>query len=146
MTNYPRGGSSYSNLFLSAAACFLMVWAAFVVPEGAIAQDEIPFRVERDRVIIPTSINGSDPLAVVLDTGMGLKGVYLFRREYEELMDASSRVQVQIPGAGKGAAPTALDEAALRAAHKIRFFPALDGAKPVAAWFSVPLGFPSRGR
>lgn len=42
---------------------------------------QVPFNLDRNRVIIPTSINGSKPLNLILDTGMRFDGVYLFHKE-----------------------------------------------------------------
>lgn len=36
-----------------------------------------------------------------------------------------------------------LDEKALQLAPRLKFYPALNGAEPVPAWFAVPFTFPS---
>lgn len=62
----------------------------------------IPFRLERQRVVIPTSVNGSPPLDLLLDTGMPFDGVYLFKQTCVELMDTTGAMEVRVPGAGDG--------------------------------------------
>ena len=66
----------------------------------------VPFKLERNRVIVPTSANGSEPLNLILDTGMGFDGVYLFHKEFIDLMDTSGAIEVHVPGSGSGEAAT----------------------------------------
>ncbi|NIP41656.1 MAG: hypothetical protein GWO41_11600 [candidate division Zixibacteria bacterium] len=67
----------------------------------------VPFRLERSKIIIPTSINGSKPMNLILDTGMRFDGVYLFHLKALELIDTAGAIEVQVGGAGKGEAPKA---------------------------------------
>jgi hypothetical protein len=67
----------------------------------------VPFTLDRHRVIVPTRINGSHPLRLILDTGMRFDGVYLFRRELANEIDMSGATEVRVPGAGSGEASTA---------------------------------------
>jgi hypothetical protein len=79
--------------------------------QGRAQDNEIPqvsFRLERNRVIIPTSVNGSQPLNLILDTGMGFDGVYLFHKEFVDMMDTAGAIEVRVPGAGSGEPSTAL--------------------------------------
>ena len=89
----------------------------FLTPGKVHSQQEIPIEVRGPRVVIPTRVNNSPPLDVVLDTGMGMRGVYLLRREHSEWVDAPSNILVQIPGAGGGEASRAqvVDAQTLRA-------------------------------
>jgi len=68
----------------------------------------IPFVHDHHRVIIPTSVNGSRPLELILDTGMGFDGVYLFHSEFTAIMDTAGAIEVRVPGAGAGDASTAV--------------------------------------
>ncbi|MGD8361905.1 MAG: energy transducer TonB, partial [Gemmatimonadota bacterium] len=77
------------------------------LPSQGISQEEIPINVQGPRVIVPTSVNGSPPLNLVLDTGMSWSGVYLLHRELSSVVDVTPATQVQIPGAGAGEASTA---------------------------------------
>lgn len=88
------------------AILLLVASASFPTARG-LAQQEIPINVQGPRVVVPIRVNGSPPLDVVLDTGMGMRGVYLFRREHSEWVNSTSNVLVQIPGAGDGEASTA---------------------------------------
>jgi hypothetical protein len=59
-------------------------------------------------VIIPTSVNGSPELNLILDTGMAFDGVYLFHKELVDQIDTSGAIEVRVPGAGAGEASTAV--------------------------------------
>ena len=79
------------------------------VSSGTWAEDlSVPFHLKRNVVLIPTSINGSAPLDLILDTGMGFDGVYLFNDKVLEAIDTSSVIQVRVPGAGSGEPSEAL--------------------------------------
>ena len=67
----------------------------------------VPFKLERNKIIIPTSINGSRPMRLILDTGMRFDGVYLFRKELADEIDMTGAIDVRVPGAGSGEASTA---------------------------------------
>ena len=69
---------------------------------------QVPIKVERKRVIIPTSVNGSRKLKLILDTGMPFDGVYLFHKEFADEIDMAGAIEVKVPGAGSGEASTAL--------------------------------------
>jgi len=75
-------------------------------PNGAPLR--IPFQLKRNVVIIPTQINGSDTLDLILDTGMGFDGVYLFKSRLLSSIDTSNVIEVRVPGAGSGEASKAL--------------------------------------
>lgn len=67
----------------------------------------VPFTPDRNRVIVPTSVNGSRPLKLILDTGMRFDGVYLFHKDAVNFVDMTGAVQVQVGGAGSGDASRA---------------------------------------
>lgn len=67
----------------------------------------VPFDLDRNRIIVPTSVNGSQPLRLILDTGMGFDGVYLFHKEALNLIDTTGAIEVRVPGAGGGEPSTA---------------------------------------
>ena len=83
---------------------FLLLLALTVplTPRELLSQQEIPIEVRGPRVVVPTRVESSPPLDLVLDTGMGMRGVYLFRREHSKWVDETPNVLVQIPGAGGG--------------------------------------------
>ncbi|MBN1211960.1 MAG: aspartyl protease family protein [candidate division Zixibacteria bacterium] len=68
---------------------------------------KVPFHIDRNRIIIPAAVNGSRPLRLILDTGMGFDGVYLFHKEVLDLIDTTGAIEVRIPGAGSGEASAA---------------------------------------
>ena len=65
---------------------------------------KVPFRIDRNRIIIPTQVNGSQPLNIILDTGMRFDGVYLFHQDALKLIDTTGAVEARVPGAGSGEA------------------------------------------
>ncbi len=67
----------------------------------------IRFYLDRNRVIIPVSVNGSKELNIILDTGMRFDGVYLFHEELVGEIDTAGAIEVRVPGAGAGEASTA---------------------------------------
>lgn len=77
-----------------------------ILPTLAFAADplKVPFHIERNRIIIPTQVNGSKPLNVILDTGMRFDGVYLFHQDALRLIDTIGAVEARVPGAGSGEA------------------------------------------
>jgi hypothetical protein len=62
----------------------------------------LPFLLERGRVMVPASINGSPPLKITLDSGMGWDGVVLYHESALNLIDTIGIIDVLIPGAGAG--------------------------------------------
>jgi TonB family protein len=58
------------------------------------------------------------------------------------LVDREGTVRRAVPRQSSG--NETLDQVALRLATRLRFYPALEGATPVPAWFSVPFQFPAR--
>ncbi|MGD2122257.1 MAG: energy transducer TonB [Gemmatimonadota bacterium] len=89
--------------------CLLLLLSLVLslTPTNLHSQEEIPIDVLGPRVVVPMRVNGSPPLDLVLDTGMGMRGVYLFRKEYSEWVDHTPNIMVQIPGAGGGESSTA---------------------------------------
>lgn len=92
--------------YLLATALFLI----FVFPplDASAATLKVPFNLDRNRVIIPTGVNGSRPLNLILDTGMPFDGVYLFHKELSDEIDMTDAIEVRVPGAGSGEASTAM--------------------------------------
>jgi hypothetical protein len=87
-------------------------WSISLTVATALAGDDdrlqIPFEIDRNRVIMPTSVNGSAELDIILDTGMRFDGVYLFHQELLSIIDTTEAIQVRVPGAGAGAASSAV--------------------------------------
>lgn len=79
---------------------------ADILPSATFAADplKVPFHIERNRIIIPTQVNGSQPLNIILDTGMRFDGVYLFHQDALKLIDTTGAVAARVPGAGSGEA------------------------------------------
>lgn len=75
--------------------------------EANLAANQFNFELERSRVILPVSVNGSRPLRVILDSGMPFDGVYMFHKELEQELQLATVRDVQVPGAGDGEASQA---------------------------------------
>jgi len=97
-----------SGAIVLAAALLLGEPAAEAAPDGGGDSLTIPFRLEHSRIIIPSSVNDSRPLALILDTGMPIEGAYLFHEEFVSEIDTARAAVVRVPGAGAGEASTAL--------------------------------------
>lgn len=87
----------------------ITIWLGMLIPYSfACGQDhpqtantnQVPFKIERNMVIIPVSVNGSDPYDLILDTGMGFDGIYMFHKEFVNEIDTSGAIEVRTPGAG----------------------------------------------
>jgi len=102
----------------------------------------VPFTLERAKVIVPTSVNGSRKLSLILDTGMGFDGVYLFHKELADTIDTSGAVQVRVPGAGDGEASTALmiESGTLQFGNVV-----VDSQRVIIAHSPYTQGFPTDG-
>ncbi|MBK7142616.1 MAG: aspartyl protease family protein [bacterium] len=88
--------------------CLVILLATASIAQSSQARAlSVPFTIDRHRVIIPASVNGSKPLRLILDTGLRFDGVYLFHRDAVNLIDTAGAVQVQVGGAGDGAPSTA---------------------------------------
>lgn len=92
------------ELFFTLMLAILCILPNFAFGEGTLI---VPFTIDRNRVIIPTSVNGSSPLRLILDSGMGFDGVYLFHKSDLDLIDTTGAVTVNVGGAGDGEASTA---------------------------------------
>jgi hypothetical protein len=94
---------------MSFKSAVIIVVLGLGLATGIGAEDlHVPFQLKRNVVIISTSINDSDPLDLILDTGMGFDGVYLFNDKILKTIDITRVIQVQVPGAGSGEASKAL--------------------------------------
>jgi hypothetical protein len=84
--------------------CILII--VLTIPVSAFGAEipKVPFTLDRNRIIIPTSVNGSQPLKLILDTGMRFDGVYLFHESALKLIDTTGAVEARVPGAGVGEA------------------------------------------
>jgi hypothetical protein len=87
-------------------------WSGSLTVATGLAGDserlQIPFEIDRNRVIVPTSVNGSAELDIILDTGMRFDGVYLFHQELLSTIDTTGAIRVRVPGAGGGEASSAV--------------------------------------
>ena len=78
--------------------------ATLTFPEGKDVV-EIPFEFERNKILIPVRVNGSEPISFILDTGAPI--AVLLGSEYLESLDVNIIGEAQIAGAG-GDAPVSV--------------------------------------
>jgi hypothetical protein len=79
-----------------------LVWPA-TSPAAVSARDSVvPFTLVRNKVLVPVRVNGSRPLRLILDSGMGFDGVLLFDRSLEDSIGPARLFAAKIPGAGGG--------------------------------------------
>ena len=87
---------------------YLLLILAFLYCNSSAESFIVPSEFNRDRVIILTSVNDSRPLRLILDTGMGFDGVYLFDKNIAEEIGMDSAVAARVPGFGTGEPSKAL--------------------------------------
>jgi len=77
-------------------------------PSNSEAYLRIPFKLERNRVILPVRVNDSPELKIVLDTGMAFEGLLLYDKQLTDQIALENAIEVKVPGAGSGAPSTAI--------------------------------------
>ncbi|MFH1679392.1 MAG: aspartyl protease family protein [Candidatus Eisenbacteria bacterium] len=131
-----------------------LLWTmVLVVSAGWAAEDRMnsplpepvgrfPFDLARNRVVLPVRIGGAEPLDVILDTGMGFDGVYLFHRELIERIGGEEFIEVRVPGAGSGEASTALmaDSATISCGDVV-----FENQRVIVSTSGATQGFPTDG-
>lgn len=90
------------TILMAAVLACVSCAAAQDFADSKSATIKVPFKIDRNRVIIPTVVNGSKPLNIILDTGMRFDGVYLFHKELVDQIDTAGAIEVKVPGAGSG--------------------------------------------
>lgn len=69
---------------------------------------QVPFIQDRNKIIIPTAVNGLPAINLILDTGMRFDGIYLFHQDFIDQIDTAGAIEVRVGGAGAGEASTNL--------------------------------------
>lgn len=77
-------------------------WSSPVARVAPTPDAVVPITVVRNKVLVPVRVNGSRPLKLILDTGMGFDGVLLFHPGLKDSIQAGRLGQAKIPGAGGG--------------------------------------------
>ena len=72
-----------------------------------LAANQFSFTEHRNRVILPVRINNSREINTILDSGMPIEGIYLFRAGMEQELALPNVREVRVPGAGDGEASQA---------------------------------------
>ena len=69
---------------------------------------QIPFKLSRNRIVLPVSVGRSRNLEILLDTGMHFDGLLIYKKSLTAVIGLENPVEVQVGGAGAGSAPKAL--------------------------------------
>lgn len=69
---------------------------------------EIPFMLERNKIILPVRIHNSRELKVILDTGMHFEGLLLYNSDLNDSIIFENTIEVLVPGAGADSGSPAL--------------------------------------
>ncbi|MFH1701770.1 MAG: hypothetical protein ABIE07_14440 [Candidatus Zixiibacteriota bacterium] len=91
--------------FISHKFVFLVIILTLSIPimtQASSIVGQFPFKVDRNRTILPVRIGESDTLDVILDSGMGFAGFYFFHRELKDQLGLNTLREVIVPGAGSG--------------------------------------------
>jgi len=100
-----------------------------IFPEGK-DMVEIPFELEREKILIPVRVNGSDPIAFVLDTGAPIS--VFMDSEWAGTLDLNIVGEAMVGGVGEGEALT------VPIAGDVRF--ELGGIKITGAMMAIGVG------
>lgn len=69
---------------------------------------EIPFKLERNKIMLPVRVGGSRALKVILDTGMPFEGLLLYNKDLINSIVLENTMEVLVPGAGSDSGSTAI--------------------------------------
>ena len=69
---------------------------------------EIPFKVERNKVMLPVRIDNSREFKVIFDTGMHFEGLLLYNVDSKDSIILKNAIEVLVPGAGSDYGSTAV--------------------------------------
>ncbi len=75
---------------------------------GARPEQEIPFELMRNKIIVPVRVNGSRELKIILDTGMPSQGLLIFDPQLTQELKLAGSARYLIDGAGRGTVSYAL--------------------------------------
>jgi hypothetical protein len=88
---------------LLASAFLVGVECPSVAGPVATPNATIPFALVRNKALIPVRVQGSRPLRLILDSGMGFEGVLLFDPAMRDSLGGARLTEAAIAGAGGGA-------------------------------------------
>lgn len=90
-----------SVLFLVLLQLIIVSFAASDSPVTATADSlRIPIVLERNKIILPVTINNIGPLKIILDSGMSSDGMLLFKKKYADALNIPQNEDYKIMGAG----------------------------------------------
>ncbi len=69
---------------------------------------KIPFKLDRNKIILPVRIKNSRELNIILDSGMPWAGLYLFHQKFNEEFSLNASGDYNVRGAGSGRGTTTL--------------------------------------
>ena len=86
----------------------LKIFLLFILPvqiikaNDTLKHHQIPFKLIRNKVIVPVNIGNSRTFDLILDSGFGYDGIILFKSDLADSINLTGRISVNIPGAGDG--------------------------------------------
>jgi len=86
---------------------YLLFTSIIHIPLSSQVIENIPIISERNRTVIPLSIDGVE-LKILLDTGMTFNGLMVYNPELSDSITLKSPMKVRVPGAGSGPPSEAL--------------------------------------
>jgi hypothetical protein len=107
-----------------------------------ILSQTIPIKLERNKTILPVTIEGVGPLDILFDSGMSFDGLMIYNPELRDSIKLKKAIQVKMPGAGGGEPSTAvMDDSASFFVGDVEF----KNQKVIVLQNDIYKGFPTDG-
>ncbi len=107
-----------------------------------ILSQTIPIKLERNKTIIPVTIDDVGPLKILFDSGMSFDGLMIYNPDFKDSVKLRKAIQVKLPGAGGGEPSTALmDDSASFFVGDVEF----KNQKVIVLQNDIYKGFPTDG-
>lgn len=91
---------------MKAVTCLITI--SFLIFYKQILSQTIPIKMERNRNILPVTIEGVGPLEILFDSGMSFDGLIIYNPDLKDSIKLNKEIKVKIPGAGGDEPSTAL--------------------------------------
>lgn len=129
------------TLSLKKAVCYFIIILLFLSCADILSQT-IPIKLERNKTIIPVTIDGVGPLKILFDSGMSFDGLMIYNPDLRDSIKLRKMIEVKMPGAGGGEPSTALmDDSASFFVGDLEF----KNQKVIVLQNDIYKGFPTDG-
>jgi hypothetical protein len=120
--------------------CFITIILLLACSESP--SQTIPIKMERNKTILPVTIGDVGPLDILFDSGLSFDGLMIYNPDLRDSINLNKSIEVQLPGAGSGAASTAImDDSASFFVGDIEF----KNQKIIVLQNDIYKGFPTDG-